>query len=189
MQSRCPSFTNAMPTRKATSSRAPSWSTGSPCSRARPWSYATGRTLRRGQHRLPRPEAARRGFERRSAGRSRPCREGADDRAIRAGRPLPFLVLITGGPASPARFFLQVIALVSLLRKGAPPLAFEVARKPEPRAEGNGDCPFIFRRGPPRESGGPLCIAKQNKRPLAVLFSSRSLLFRVWRFSLGVSAA
>ena len=41
---------------------------------------------------------------------------------------------------------------------------------PEPRAEGNGGCPFIFRRGPPKEKiGGPLCIAKQNKRPLAVL--------------------
>ncbi len=46
------------------------------------------------------------------------------------------------------------------------PRAFYVARKPEPVAEGNGGWPFIFRRGPEE---GPLCIAKQNKRPSAVL--------------------
>ena len=76
----------------------------------------------RGRHRLPRAEAARQGFERRSASRSGPCRESADDRAIRAGRPLPFPALITGGAASLASFFLRVIALASLLRKGGPPL-------------------------------------------------------------------
>ena len=69
-------------------------------------------------------------------------------RAVRAGRPLPFSVLITGGAASSARFFLRVIALASLLGKGAAPWPLRVARKPEPRAEGNGGCPFIFRRGP-----------------------------------------
>ena len=77
---------------------------------------------RRGRHRLPCAEAARQGFERRSASRSGPCRESADDRAIRAGRPLPFPALITGGAASSASFFLRVIALASLLRKGGPPL-------------------------------------------------------------------
>ena len=82
----------------------------------------SGRTLRRGRHRLPCAETARQGFERRSASRSGPCRESADDRAIRAGRPLPFPALITSGAASLASFFLRVIALASLLRKGGPPL-------------------------------------------------------------------
>ena len=77
---------------------------------------------RRGGHRMPCSEAPRQGFERRSARRSCPCGEGADDRAIRAGRPLPFPALTTGGGLPCASFFRRVIALASLLRRGGPPL-------------------------------------------------------------------
>ena len=59
--------------------------------------------------------------------------------------------------------------------RGRPaPRALRVARKPEPRAEGNGSGPFIFRRGPK----GPLCIASQNKRPSPSSASLRPCAFR-----------
>ena len=61
-------------------------------------------------------------------------------------------------------------ALHGVLRREEAALApLRVARKPEPRAEGNGWMSVYFPPRPPKKVRGPLCIAKQNKRPLAVL--------------------
>ena len=69
-------------------------------------------------------------------------------------RPLPFPVPRSRAARAPVRdresSFASSPWLPASGEEGAPLGLLRVARKPEPRAEGNGGCPFIFRRGPHR---------------------------------------
>jgi len=104
--------------------------------------------MRRNGPRMPCAEATRQGPECRCAGRSRSCRESADDPAIRARRPIPFPALIQAAAGAQRVPAFTSSPWLPSLNSLAAPWPLRVARMPEPRSGGNGGWPFIFRRGP-----------------------------------------
>ena len=73
---------------------------------------------------------------------------------VRAGRPLPFPDLTAATAAAQRVPAFASSPWLHSLNSLAAPWPLSVARMPEPRSEGNGGCPFIFRRGPPEKGWG-----------------------------------